>query len=551
MCLRPNKAAAGGSGPAVSAVQPCPLLKHMPKLVELVEVNQAGIKVVQKPGPKSSTIKDTEATRTDTHHSKYKQFININREADHPEYGQTIYFKTRVRCPKCPKGTDLTGHKVRFTYKLDSGKGRPASLVDDEKEGFGPTKATQLDVETLNDGWTDVVQFCLSQYAGDKFKVYAQAIDQKRNRPSGKKLSIGTYQVWRKFWYQLTKPADLKLPSFNKAKDGWYRAKAEMTQGNELTFNSTTGWVPERTFYREWMVKGGKSERWVAVIGEHNKQDIYNKYVDTDAADRPVKAHLMICEYQFDPAIDEFKNKIPATVTTVVDKNEFQQGLDVGSNGRVLDPALEDNLLESGTYQELHKGFWGKLWDCICHPIDFWKDRRPPRNGDLTTVANSVTVKKGRKGLNYVHVKLPDGIPGKGFKVEVVLEINYAQSFAGESNGYQILIAYEGKNRQFNETIIHEIGHAFCQVPDSIDHSPSLPDHKEYCEDKHGGSGNHHCGTDRKEFDWLYQGSIEKYWSKGTCVMYHTVASCCKSKFCDVCEPYTRLQDMSSIKQPL
>ncbi len=220
-----------------TACATCPLNKI--KLVELVEVVQrktgkkwAGLADQMSEGTVGGATADSTdkakpkiTDRTDFHRNCYRQYINLDKdwpegkEKRHPEYGRYIELRVRVAWVTQRKDS-LSGKKVYWTFTHTAVDGRPRDLKDSEKEGFNSAGGHTAKVSTTDQwGWTPIMKFYLSQYGGDKFSVTVQADEEDQGKPSGKKHSTKTYQVWQRMWYQITEmdqktgPGRLKMPS--------------------------------------------------------------------------------------------------------------------------------------------------------------------------------------------------------------------------------------------------------------------------------------------------------------------------------------------------
>jgi hypothetical protein len=537
----------------------CPLKqKKKIKLVELVEVVQRGGKEGTVVGAaKASTEIQKLAERTQKSGPAYKQFINLGKDIEgadkrHPEFDRYIELKARVEWQDGKK-PGLKGKKIHFSYDLTKGDKRDSQLATGKTDldssenayfegGSGPNK-DKLVKAVNDDGWTDTIKFYLSQYGGDKYIVKAQADEEDKGSPSGKELKTSRYEVWRRFWYQLTHEAKFNVPKPNSSVAAYKKVCAEMVEATTKKFKKEdlSKDLQERTFYSEYMVKqGGKADK-VAVIGEHNKDHFYDMLKKPyPEKEKPVKVHLIVCQYQCDPKGEAEAAKIqiksnPADVAVTVNDGEF-----------VCKPALEDTLVVE------NKGEWSVEWPPKTFSYKMIKVmshlKKPKKlKGELDD--SHIDISEKRKGTNIVQVKLPADAPDpKSYEVYVKLILRVGKGYAGESAGHQILTVYDSSDEpDYNDTITHEIGHTFNQTPDASAHKQpkSLKDHPKWHNDAYGGSGDH-CSTGATLINDIDTTS-GKSWDEGTCVMYLGTSSVCKHEFCDVCVPYVRLQDMSSI----
>jgi hypothetical protein len=106
-----------------------------------------------------------------------------------------------------------------------------------------------------------------------------------------------------------------------------------------------------------------------------------------------------------------------------------------------------------------------------------------------------------------------------------------------------------GKEVMFSDTVSHEFGHGWKQVPPKPDqrNSVSLPAHAtQYADaDGHGGQGSH-CSTAaiHDAPDTTYPGG---QFRDGTCIIFHQQTAACVHTFCDTCQPHLRLQPFDSL----
>lgn len=502
---KPSENGAGTCAPGATVAE-CPLKK--PHLVELIEVvARSPLGTVVGAGAASAKL-ETKTTRTDKNGAAYKQYINLGKDLDgaalrHPEYGRPVELRARIE----GEGS-LAGLTVNFRFELTAGPHRPAGITGGVQEGFGAAGgAATTSATTDGEGWTGVVPLHLSQYAGDQFKVTAQLSD------GGAEKTIGSYEVWRKFWYQITRADTHAVPAPAMSIDAYKAVCADMLAATEATFTKAT--APASTFYPGWMVRTGGADADESVIGGHNRDWFYTKFNDEPA--KPVKGHLIICQHQWDPF--GTSDLVTDTVTTnpsheiTVDLKAWNAGL--------VKPALKGKLVESGEWS------------------------RGAAKGELSDA--DIVVEKARGGLNRIKIKLPAGAPDPttGGGVTVKLKLNYGKFYAGESNKKHMLIVYRGEAANYHQVVSHEFGHGFGQTPRPGEETAPLAAHTKQYDNAHGGSGSH-CSTEATEVVDATMSS-GKRWTNGTCIMFHQVnPGGCKQLFCAVCEPHLRLRDMSS-----
>ncbi len=462
------------------------------KIVELVEVVvHAGKETTQAAGGR-------------------KQYINLDASSDpgtpHPEFGRIIRLKARVEWATA-NVKSLSGQTV-YWYS-EPGGSNCAKLTGGVKEGFGSGGGAKTSTASTDEkGWTSTVQFYLSRYGGDTFMV---AATEDAACKGG--LKTGTYEVWRKFWYQVTRASSHTVPAPEKSVAAYKKVYAEMLAAAEVEFAQKD--APAGTFYPGWMVAQGGPDASESVIGGHNWESFCKKF--KEEKDKPVKGHLIICQHQWDPA------GASALLTVVLNKkksDELTFNLGGAWNAGIVKPALSGKLVSAGVWSG--DGKTGALSDA------------------------DILIEKGRSALNVVKVLLPAGTPDPTkTPVTVKLKLNYGKFYAGESNKHHMLIVYNGAEKNFNQMVAHEFGHGFGQTPRKGAQPSPLPQHPKQYDNEHGGVGSH-CSTDATLVtDPNYP---KKRYQNGTCIMFHQVnPSGCKQEFCATCEPYLRLQDFSSL----
>ena len=73
------------------------------------------------------------------------------------------------------------------------------------------------------------MEFILSKYGGDKFKIYAKADVDDSGKPGGDVKETKQYMTWRKFWYQQSYYSELgPLPDLADAEKAYKNVGAYM-----------------------------------------------------------------------------------------------------------------------------------------------------------------------------------------------------------------------------------------------------------------------------------------------------------------------------------
>ena len=503
-------------GEVGSPVQKCKPSPPKVTLLELVEVVRRGDEGVVTGAGDASPKLATLTARSAKNGGAFKQYINLDKDVEgagkrHPDYGRYVEVKARLTCVNGP----ISGHAVTFSYSLTPGPVRPANMTGGVAEGFGALGGAKTTTSSSDaEGWTGTVRFYLSQYAGDQFTISAKAAEDATTK------ATGTFEVWRRFWYQKTRATTHVVPEPDKSVTAYDKLNAEMVAGTEVTYAKAA--APANTFYPAWMVKIGGSDDEHSVIGGHNKADFYKKL--NEKPEEPVKGHLIMCQHQWDPFGESDLLTVPIDKTP---SDPLTLTLAGGAfNAGILKPALKGDLIVIGT------------WSQGTH------------SGNLT--ADNILIEKARTGLNVVRVSLPAGapVPTAAAKVTVKLKLRFGKFYAGESVKKQMLIVYDADKAtaaaQFNQVVSHEFGHGFGQTPLDGKQVAPLPKHAKAYNDAHGGQGPH-CSTDATEVADTLTTSGKRF-VNGTCIMFHQVnPSGCKQLFCPVCEPHLRIQNFSAL----
>jgi len=416
-----------------------------------------------------------------------------------------------------PNGAVVTG-KAPLTWKW-----KDIDAAVKHKDKADRKDLLHLSAKTNADGYAKL-ELTLSRFGGDKFQPGAYIeqdphlakyihghTDLEKKKP---KLYKDTLQVWRRFWYQVVKVEGINAPGFGPAVGQYERVKADMQACPELQVTRTTvdGFNP-KAIYPMYMVRVNGGPNDALVVSDTNKAQFFTGFAAE--ADKPIKVPILVCDAQWDPDGD----------SGLEDRDEPASSfpLDILMDKRVLNPPLQGgDLLVSGSWE-------AKDWDASANSgAGDWVN---PRNGNLSNA--DLSINANRDDLNKVKVALPAGVGPTTAQTRVWIEnlsVQGANDFLGESFNQRILAVYESdtqlKRDDFQNTIVHELGHAFHQVLHGAP-ATGIPAHPIQVD---MGQGNH-C---RQETD--------------KCVMYDSgpiVGS--HNRYCDICHPYLLVQDMSNI----
>jgi len=351
---------------------------------------------------------------------------------------------------------------------------------------------------------------------GDRFTVEISCGDQKT------KAEIIT---WRRFWYQLTYPTGMSLPSFSVTEKAWKKVYTEIVLDNKKEYEISEFTDLEsrgiHTRYKEYIVKPGGSDKEVTVIHPYNRELLYGYYTNTNLSP---KMHFIICEHLW-AVSREITEKATTTLTSKTSK-----AIHVLKD--VINPYFEGKLVYEGTWKSKAKEG---------HPDH-------GREGFLTD--EWILLEKDRESMEHVKIQVPDHL-----KLSVAKESPILVSFKlrtvrgpllGSSLGHQTLNVYDPSNvTDFNNTLTHEAAHSFNQVPLPTEIPPGMSPHQnQYTE--HGGVGSH-CNINSAGVTG--QLNNKGQYTTGVCVMFHQGDSSCINEFCAVCEPYVKAANLTGFKK--
>jgi hypothetical protein len=447
--------------------------------------------------------------------SEWRQLVNLKTDKAAPQNGRTLQVTAKI-------DNKQAGVEVFFGLEPDS------KNCGADKLGAGLAAKISASGKTDAEGVAKA-EFTLSAYGGDAFKVLAGMT--RDPKPDGDVVKSKPVMVWRKLWYQMVVPEGFNPPVPTKSEAAWKKVFVDFEKCDTIIAKKAD--CPAGTFYPEWMATGGGGDKDVAVVGTHNKDAFFKKFA-ADAS-RPLRANIVVVANQWD-----HRDRNGDFVTKSIEsKFSSKQPLKLAAGGNVIvvKPALKGSLVATGIWQTQDGKNKGKITDA------------------------DVEIKKGRASLGEIVLNFPGGAPDPTAvnPVAVSLTLRYAKSFLGESSGNNILAVYDASDvDDYNNTITHEVGHSVNQTPRPGGAPGALGDHPHFYDDINGGQGPH-CSTasgNKKGTlvrlvtpDKTDDGrKIEKVYTTGICVMFHQYDPACIGRFCDTCEPYVRMQDMSKWK---
>lgn len=340
----------------------------------------------------------------------------------------------------------------------------------------------------------------LSRFGGDIFwgaawidddPLLADFVDGDTVKGKRKPVSTKKLHVWRKIWFQMTYAQGFAPPVPAAAVAAYEKVKTEFVQAAAGPVLYDASATPAGTWYPEWMVKDGGGTQDVSVVGAHNKAHFFNMLAT--AADEPCKAHLVICEHQWDPKVSSLK-------TVDITSNPSAE---IKLNLHILKPTLKNVPLVIEAKYLVPPSTWVDLTDA------------------------DILVESTRTDRNAVKVQLPSTapVPTTSAPVKVKLKLHAGDDFLGESVGTKILIVYDSADvPDYNDTITHEVGHAIHQTGESTPVA-GIPAHPNAVNASNQGT---HCQYGNKK-----------------CVMYDDGPNATAiHEYCEVCHPYLLVEDM-------
>lgn len=410
-------------------------------------------------------------------------------------------------------------------------------------------------------------ELVLSRFGGDKFHPaayidqdphLAKFVDGHRALEKRKPVFMKDHplQVWRKVWYQVSRPSATIMP----AADGFVASQRRvfiepvLTEEKQMTAANFT----VDPFRASWQFNTDGSETSKLCIGTHNVGDAIALFTPPTADTNP-KFHVILCDEQYDAK--DVKTKATKVVFTNLDQGPKTVKLKItgteNSYVTINDPPLVGGPLidsanwkaqanESGTWRDKRQGTLpaanieivnsrgskreikvtrpatcpGSAGGCLC--------TGPPAELNLVNTAVFEKVKEWFVGL----FQSPQ--PVERNRIELTLVLKAAD---GGYNGWAPhnsvadVVAGGRPDYAIHNTMGHELGHLFGKV--RWKQQPGLPNHPKMYQ-KRGGSGTH-CANNATffpatagepplnpavngELDAQGQGAGE--WNDGDCIIF-------------------------------
>lgn len=486
----------------------CPLQIRIVELIEVITHNGKEYSVqgpTKKPRKTPKTIKGN-IKRKDKEKGAYKQYINLDNEVEeskaHPEYGRCVRLKARIEWVSKKKKDSLAGKKVYWSS--EPAPGNKTGLTGNQKEVF---KSDQVSIlagysETDDDGWTPTVRFFLSQYGGDKFRIFAQADEKNEGKGSGKKRRAGWYVVWRKIYYTLACMLRSSGSDYSN----------RVTEATLVSEYAKTFVKLERT--------GGLSKPAHKLLIEKDQSDTWSASQLPAAAARTLNVAL----------IDTLAKGAPIPFTREADPpgNVFSWTLSGGSYA--FDLSAQNKWLASARYYDKNQPFGSRiLLDIPNNKVTLTLDAL---NYKLEVDVSGVV--SGGLPLNRIHVvlnlKKRDFLSGLSWGPTTIVAMRWRECF------------YPGKEGDATmHTMLHESGHFLGLAPKKLPDTSQSDNSYYYDENSLGVGKGPHCSYDKPNVTIkAYLPTIPK------CIMYHEFEM--TMNFCTNCSNSLRARDLSSPK---
>ena len=337
--------------------------------------------------------------------------------------------------------------------------------------------------------------------------------------------------VWRRSWIQKVAVEGIITPDLAGAMGQYEPVRAEVVRHADLALTKTTvnGYNP-RALYPRYMIQVNGGAADALVVSDTNKNQFFTTFAA--AADKPNMIPILVCDAQWDPDGNSSAvttpprrtNAFPLTVETDINQDGFG----------VLNPPLQPGtLVVSGMCK-------AQEWDDALNGGA--GDWGPERSQALT--ATDLDIDPNRTSLSQVRVQIPAGLnPTNASRIWIEnLIVRKAGIYLGESFMRRILAVYDpAEPADFQNTIAHEVGHAYSQVmypttpsvhnravlPRAQTNLLNIPPHPNSKDEQQGNHCRHLTNK---------------------CVMYDSGPTAGSlNHFCNICRPYLLVLDMSAI----
>ena len=356
------------------------------------------------------------------------------------------------------------------------------------------------------------------------------------------------FKVWRKLWYQLSRPDTLHLPDLAPVAAGLEKVFVKWEKFHEEVFTEATPPTPPPGIWFDGDHVGlsGRALCISPSLGDDFYQFLYRD------ERRPVGMHTLLAHLLVqagEPGSQRDHVTSPA----------------LGAAATITFPpagaAVPGWTFDVDGTKELKRGVYR---------VSFQDGGIPVRNARWRCVATSganvgkagmipesrIDVPKPT-GLSYkdrntlVHFALPpDAVACLNAGDEVVVEADVVWAsgpMRGFAFGGEFITVRNAPSAEMGGTLLHEIGHAMGQVLKTVPPGLDAADHgRQYTERGHTG---HHCafGVDAAAFDKDGKTASLLGRTDANCVMFGEHTDGRPVHFCEKCEPFTRAGDLHSL----
>ena len=498
-----------------------------------------------------------------------RYYININKKGDAD--GRKVKFKARL-------SAKLAGVPLRFMLAPDKDNTKAANwnidFPTDGKSGATDVKwkdvpaaikhkdkADRKDLLHLR-AVTDAegsaeVELQLSRCGGDKFHpgVYIEQDphlckyvhgDAELAKREPKFAAVTPVQVWRKTFYQVTRPKDTAMAAMGGFDTSQRKVFLEPVFTSVNTMDASNFTI--NPYRPAWQFQAGAGDKAMLCIGMHNSTEATAMFTPEEKDTAP-KFHLILCDEQFD-AVTSAGNSIQTGFVHY----DFTAAASGARDVRLTSSSLESHMLTI-TDPPLQGGalIVRAQWQQLTFAAGAWATGAAQ---DLP--AANVKVQKTRAAKNRVNLTPPAaGVIDANNIVRVWLQLQAADGpYLGWAPSGSVASVVKGgrPDSSIQDVAAHEMGHLFGKA--RVNSIAGIPDHKFFYQ-KRGGSGSH-CAfgatwtpdasapaldpTKANERD--AQGNGAGAYSDGGCIMFG-IGSDHKVEWCKHCALDFILSDMS------
>jgi hypothetical protein len=407
-----------------------------------------------------------------------------------------------------------------------------------QKDKLSTTSLLHKSENTNAEGLADC-KIILSQFGGDRFvpaayitqdpHLAAYVHDHNTLKERKPKLADAPINVWRKFAYQKVKVTGLKAyPSTTAAENAYGRVRAKMLKRPSVYVSQSTvqAW-PRASLLPEYMFKVNGSKKLKLNVSDQNQAQFF-ALVNAEA-EHPIKVSILTGDFNW----GNETNSGPIAGLDALPVANFP--LDVDVQIHVCDPPVQ-----GGPMVVAGSDWTARDWDAAANGgVGDWVN---VRQGLLA--AGDVDINPNRASINRVRLKLPAGVGATTPETRLWFNLDVNGAPDDYLGGYNpsthcIVALYDPReSADYQDTLVHELGHAFDQVAGGNQVTPAgqppaagIPLHPHVTFDAVPGYEGTHCD---------YPG--------GACVMYTSGPQPgALHRFCPDCHPYLLVQDMSSL----